>query len=132
VKRMKLVKGRYSANVKHDGRAYHIEIPRLEFYQCEKCSDSIVLTDSADEIVGRALRKAAGLLLPEEIRDIREHFGLSQKQLADLLGIGEATVCRWETGVQIQQRAFDKMLRAYQNVPAFQKYLQELPAASPV
>jgi putative zinc finger/helix-turn-helix YgiT family protein len=128
---MKLVKGHYSADVKHDGRAYHIEIPRLEYYQCDKCPDSIVLTDAADEVVGRELRKVAGLLFPEKIRDIREQFGLSQKQLADLLGIGEATVCRWETGVQIQQRAFDKMLRAYQNVPAFQKYLHdELPVAS--
>lgn len=128
---MRLVKDRYVADVKHDGRSYHIEIPRLEFYRCDKCPESIVLTDAADEIVGLELRKAAGLLAPQQIRDIRTKFGLSQKQLADLLGIGEATVCRWETGTQIQQRAFDKMLRAYLHVPAFQKYLHdELPVAS--
>lgn len=128
---MQLVSDRYVTDVKHDGRSHRIDIPRLEFFRCEQCG-SQVLTDSADEAVGRELRRVAGLLTPDEIRNLRLQFGLTQRLLAELLGVGEATVYRWETGAQIQQRAFDKMLRAYQNVPAFQKYLQaELAVASP-
>ena len=41
----------------------------------------------------------------------REKLGLTQKQFANLLGVGEATVSRWETGAQIQQRALDRFLR---------------------
>jgi putative zinc finger/helix-turn-helix YgiT family protein len=51
------------------------------------------------------------LLSPEEIRRSREKLGLTQKQFAALLGVGEATVSRWETGAQIQQRAMDRFLR---------------------
>ena len=60
----------------------------------------------------------------EDVALIRKKFGdLSQKQLADQLGIGEATVCRWEKGTQIQQRAFDRMLRAYEDLPELRDYL---------
>ena len=124
-KSMRLVQDRYEADVKHDGRSYRIDIPLLEYYRCDDCPKSLVLTDAADEAVGRELRRMAKLLLPQQIRDIRKKFGLSQKELAELLGIGEATLCRWETGTQIQQRAFDKMLRAFLNVPAFQQYLHD-------
>ena len=37
-------------------------------------------------------------MAPEEIRQGRERLGLTQKQFANLLGVGEATVSRWETG----------------------------------
>jgi DNA-binding transcriptional regulator YiaG len=34
------------------------------------------------------------------------------------LGVGEATVSRWETGAQIQQRAMDRFLRVCLASPA--------------
>ena len=58
------------------------------------------------------------MLTPEEIREGREKLGLTQKQFANLLGVGEATVSRWETGAQIQQRAMDRFLRACLASPA--------------
>jgi putative zinc finger/helix-turn-helix YgiT family protein len=64
------------------------------------------------------LRREARLLTPEEIREGREKLGLTQKQFANLLGVGEATVSRWETGVQIQQRAMDRFLRVCLASPA--------------
>ena len=47
------------------------------------------------------------LLTPEDIRQGCEKLELTQKQLANLLGVGKATVSRWETEAQIQQRAMD-------------------------
>src|SRR5207237_5930376 len=48
--------------------------------------------------VSNALRAEAGLLTPEQIRRQREELGLTQKQLADALQVGESTLSRWETG----------------------------------
>jgi putative zinc finger/helix-turn-helix YgiT family protein len=68
--------------------------------------------------VSAAFRREARLLTPEEIREGREKLGLTQKQFANLLGVGEATVSRWETGTQIQQRAMDRFLRVCLARPA--------------
>ena len=45
-------------------------------------------------------------------------LGLSQEQFANLLGVSEATVSRWEMGAQIQQRAMDRFLRVCLASPA--------------
>ena len=60
----------------------------------------------------------------EEIRQGREQLGLTQKQFANLLGVGEATVSRWETGAQIQQRALDRFLRVCLASPAVVELLR--------
>ena len=122
-KTLSLVSDRYRADLKHDGRTFHVDIPHLKFYRCDRCG-SVVVPDESDKLVGLELRRVASLLMPHQIKAIRKKFGdLSQKQLADQLGIGEATVCRWEKGTQIQQRAFDRMLRAYEDLPELRDYL---------
>lgn len=55
-------------------------------------------------------RKKAGLLTSDEIVKIREQYGLSQVDLANLLGWGEATISRYESKA-IQDEAYDNMLR---------------------
>jgi len=70
------------------------------------------------------LRREARLLTPEEIREGREKLGLTQRQFANLLGVGEATVSRWETGAQIQQRAMDRFLRVCLASPAVAELLR--------
>ena len=54
---------------------------------------------------------------------------LTQKALADRLGIAESTLCRWERGGQIPQRHSDLILRAFFDVPAFRDYLEQRLAA---
>jgi len=119
---MSLVTDAYRADVRHDGRSYLVEIPKLRYFRCKHCG-SIVIPDEADEVIGIELRRVANLLPPHRIKEIRDKFGLTQKELAERMGIGEATVCRWEKGTQIQQRAFDKLLRAYEDVPGLHEYL---------
>ena len=93
--------------------------------RCGKCGQKgmqLVTTPYAATIEhdGRSYRVEipARLLTPEEIRQGREKLGLTQKQFANLLGVGEATVSRWETGAQIQQRALDRFLRVCLASPA--------------
>jgi len=109
-KEMQLATVPYATTIEHDGRACPVEIPALTVPQCAACQ-AISLDDEADQQISAAFRRAAGLLAPEEIRQGREKLQLTQKQFANLLGVGEATVSRWETGAQIQQRALDRFLR---------------------
>lgn len=57
-----------------------------------------------------AYRKAHCLLTSEDIVAIRGKYGLSQVDLAKLLGWGEATISRYESKA-IQDEAYDNMLR---------------------
>jgi putative zinc finger/helix-turn-helix YgiT family protein len=107
----------YATTIDHDGRAYRVEIPALTVPQCKNCQ-AISIDDDADHEISAAFRRQAGLLAPQEIRQGRAKLGLTQKQFANLLGVGEATVSRWETGAQIQQRAMDRFLRVCLASPA--------------
>lgn len=63
-----------------------------------------------------AYRMKKGLLTSNEIVAIRENYGLSQVDLARLLGWGEATISRYESK-SIQDEAYDTMLRLIKDNP---------------
>ena len=63
-----------------------------------------------------AYRVKMGLLTSDEIVAIRENYGLSQVDLAKLLGWGEATISRYESKA-IQDEAYDTMLRLIKDNP---------------
>lgn len=63
-----------------------------------------------------AYRMKKGLLTSHEIVDIRKNYGLSQVDLAKLLGWGEATISRYESKA-IQDEAYDTMLRLIKDNP---------------
>jgi transcriptional regulator with XRE-family HTH domain len=49
-------------------------------------------------------------MTPNELRALRESYGLSQEQWAEIAGLGLASVKRWETGNKIQNDAYDRYL----------------------
>lgn len=63
-----------------------------------------------------AHRRKRNLLTSDEIVAIRENYGLSQVDLARLLGWGEATISRYESKA-IQDEAYDTMLRLIRDNP---------------
>lgn len=63
-----------------------------------------------------AFRVKKGLLTSHEIVKLRESYGLSQVDLARLLGWGEATISRYESKA-IQDEAYDMMLRLVKDNP---------------
>lgn len=114
---------RYETDLEHDGRTYHLELHDFAVRQCSHCG-AISLNDIAGERLVEALRSAAGLLSPAEIRGHREALGLMQKDLARLMQISESTLSRWETGAQIQQKCMDRFLRGVFQVPEFRRFLE--------
>jgi putative zinc finger/helix-turn-helix YgiT family protein len=108
---------RHVSQVKHDGRVYAVEVSRLRVPKCQACGE-LIFDDVADEQIAAALRQQLGLLLAEQIRGNREQLGLSQRELAEQLGVAVETISRWENGVLTQTRAMDRYLRVYFGVPA--------------
>lgn len=114
----------YTTEIKHEGRLYTVAIPELSVPRCGACGE-LVFDVRADEQIARALRNQLGLLSAEQIRTNREKLGLSQRQLAERLGVAIETISRWETGALTQSRAMDRYLRVYFGVPAVRVVLED-------
>ena len=93
-------------------RGERFRVP-VHYLKCQDCgtefADPALPYDPLD-VAYREYRKQHGLLQPEEIRDFRKSLDLSQRELADLLGWGGATLSRYENGA-LQDAAHDRQLR---------------------
>jgi putative zinc finger/helix-turn-helix YgiT family protein len=96
-----------------DGRPMTLSVPGLTWRHCKSCGEDL-LDENASEAITRAHRAALKLLTAEEIRSLRQRLGKTQAQIGELLGIGEKTYCRWESGTHFQSEAFDRYLRLLQ------------------
>ncbi|MCI0682893.1 MAG: helix-turn-helix domain-containing protein [Gemmataceae bacterium] len=113
----------YTTKMHHDGREYTVTIPDLVVPRCAKCK-RFTLDHDASSCIDAAFRKHIDLLSPEEIRSQREALGLTQEELAEKLRIAAATLSRWETGTQIQQRSLDLLLRLFFKNPGMWRELE--------
>lgn len=81
-------------------------------YQCSTCGQEFAPLVLEDENLKRAYsiyRERHGLLAPERIRQIRELYGLSQRNFSKFLRWGEITTHRYEAGA-IQDAAHNDTL----------------------
>ena len=121
----------HTSEIRHDGRLYSVKVPKLRVPRCKACGE-LVFENEADEQIASALREQLGLLSPEEIRGNRDKLSLSQRELAEHLGVAVETISRWENGVLIPSRAMDRYLRLYFTVPAARTALTSSSAISPL
>lgn len=47
---------------------------------------------------------------PNEIQELRKRLGLTQRELAERLGVCKQSVCNWETGRKVPYRIFMQKL----------------------
>jgi putative zinc finger/helix-turn-helix YgiT family protein len=113
----------YQADIEHDGRVYHIAVKALPVLRCDHCGTQ-QLPEEAQERLFQELRRQAGLLAPSQITEKRINLGLSQKDFAKLIGVAKETVCRWESGGQIQQRVMNEFMEAVFDVPELRRFLK--------
>jgi len=97
--------------------------------KCDKCGE-VMSGPAAAKVRHEAICRAVRLLTPSEIKAIRDRLGWSQQHLADLTGIGIATVSRWERGRLLQNRSNNLVLQAIRDCSAFREYLEELLASN--
>jgi len=103
-------------------------VPDMPHLRCPKCGEGMFSLAVARELERRGIdlyRAKYGLLSAHEIRAIREHHGLTQVELAQLLRLGGNTLSRWEAGRNVQSAAMDVLLRLIRDLPGSLEYLRE-------
>lgn len=98
----------------------HLEVEYLSIY--EYCEDSDEYIETEDMIRTNSLsmkdayRRKVGLLTSNDIKNIREKYGVSQKEFSEILNWGQATITRYENH-QIQDKAHDDILSKIDSDP---------------
>lgn len=87
----------------------------VNFERCPECDERWENPD--EDMMDRAFReyrKRHDMLMPEEIRNLRQRYGLTQVELSRFLGFGAVTLSRYENGA-LQDEAHDNALRLISN-----------------
>lgn len=87
-----------------------LQVPDVDWLECPACGETL-LGNIALKKIDQAKYEALGLLSPSDIFALREKFGKTQEEMADILRVGRKTYCRWENGHFFQTRANDNYLR---------------------
>jgi putative zinc finger/helix-turn-helix YgiT family protein len=111
-----------------------LKIPvEVEFFKCSDChtefEDPKMESDPYDKAY-REYRRRFGMLQPEDIRDFRKKYGLTQTELSQILGWGGATLSRYENGA-LQDEAHEKTLRLVLEPVNLLKLIIDSPDALP-
>lgn len=94
---------------------------------CSVCGEELFDEELEEENIQRVYdiyRKKHGILSPKEIKNIRESYGLSQRAFAKLLGIGEASIARYETGA-LPEKSLSNMIMLLKNPKNMEKLLEK-------
>ncbi|MDR3598894.1 MAG: type II toxin-antitoxin system MqsA family antitoxin [Desulfosporosinus sp.] len=97
-----------------------LEVEFISTY--EYCADSQEYIETEDMIrtnrlaMKDAYRRKVGLLTSNDIKNIREKYGISQKEFSEILNWGKATITRYENH-QIQNKAHDDILSKIDSDP---------------
>ena len=98
--------------IDHDVRGVKFAVDG-EALVCSRCGFQALPADLMNEhgrLVDEGYRAAAGLLSADAIREARTRLGMNQLAFAEYLGVGEASVKRWEIGA-LQDKSSDDLIR---------------------
>jgi putative zinc finger/helix-turn-helix YgiT family protein len=87
-----------------------ITIKGATWQECSSCEEQI-LSKELESALEKCRYSRLGLLTPVEIREIRNRTGLNQVEMAQLLGVGDKTYTRWETGKSLHNKSNDNLIR---------------------
>lgn len=85
----------------------------MEYHKCSECGEEFLVPDPDNDPFERAYRLYRanhGMLQPEEIRTFRQNYSITQGELAKLLGLGGATLSRYENN-ELQDKTHDTLIR---------------------
>jgi putative zinc finger/helix-turn-helix YgiT family protein len=115
-------------DIKVRGEAIKVEV---KYYKCKNCGEEFEEPHSDEDPLDkayRAYRRRHGMMQPEEVRDFRKRFGLTQNEMSRLLGWGGATLSRYENGA-LQDETHEKALRLAMDPRNLLKLIEEAPDA---
>lgn len=71
-----------------------------------------LMTPEAHEIMDNTKARLIGLLLPSQLKELRERYGYTQKEMGELFQAGEKSWTRWESGKHRPSRVINLLIRA--------------------
>jgi putative zinc finger/helix-turn-helix YgiT family protein len=99
---------------------------RVDGSVCSRCGferATPLAVAKATQAIVEEYRRKTGLLTSKQIRSARTRLGMSQEDFANHLGVGVASVRRWETG-HVQDRAMDNLIRLKTDCEAIRATLE--------
>jgi putative zinc finger/helix-turn-helix YgiT family protein len=117
-------------DIKVRGEAIKVEV---KYYKCKNCGEEFEDPHSDEDPLDKAYReyrRRHGMMQPEEVRDFRKKFGLTQNEMSRLLGWGGATLSRYENGA-LQDETHEKALRLAMDPRNLLKLIEETSDAFP-
>jgi putative zinc finger/helix-turn-helix YgiT family protein len=128
---LKKISGDYETRwVDESGSERDLIVRGVTREECSECGE-VFLDNDATEKIESARLHAMRRLSPAAIRAFRERLGKTQIEMAALLGLGEKTYSRWESGAYIQNAASDRYLRLAMANEANVAILQQLAQREP-
>lgn len=111
-----------------------LKIPvEVKFFKCSECNIEFEDPKTGNDPYDKAYREYRykfGMLQPEDIKNFRRKYGLTQTELSQILGWGGATLSRYENGA-LQDEAHEKILRLVVEPSNLLKLILDTPNALP-
>ena len=110
------------------GEEIKLEVPIL---RCNACGEEYYNFEEDIDVLDQAYREYRNkhnMIQPEQLKSFRKEYGLTQHELANLLGWGGATISRYENGA-LQDEAHDKTLQLAMDPENLQKLILDKPNA---
>jgi len=101
---------------------FWVEVPAWK----DPVSGEVLLDGHAREKLEAVKARYLGILAPSQLRDLRAAIGVSQKDMAGLLQLGEKSWTRWETGRERPSRSMNVLLCALYDGKIDVNYLEML------
>ena len=114
-------------DIEHEIRGTKFTVRDLA-QECDHCHIQFIPPARIAEhgrMTDEAYRAAAGLLTADQIRQAREKLGMSQRVFADYLGVGEASLKRWEIG-SLPDKSSNELIRIKSDPTYAQRNLDQL------
>lgn len=101
-----------------------VVVPGVKILRCNRCGDEVIPAES-DRQISRFVAEATEQLGKAELFAMLEASGLTQKDFAEAIGLGEKTFHRWLKGTQVVSRSMGYYLRAMAAFPEVFRWVRE-------
>ena len=92
------------------GELLKVHAPAMACAECGWVTVSLRQLDTLRRLTANVYREKHGLLTSVQIKARRQHLRMSQRDFAAFLGVGVASVKRWETWL-VQEKSSDTLIR---------------------
>lgn len=108
-----------------------VVVPGVKMLRCTDCGEELIPAES-NRYISRYVAESNEQLTKGQLYAMLEASGLSQKDFAEAIGLGEKTFHRWLKGTQIASRSMGYYLRAMERFPDAFAWVRERGWRKPV